>query len=503
MNFKTPASISLAALSMLALSACNDSDSSKGGSFTVTVDTATTLANDLRGLRFAASGQIYAAGYSDATADRQVVVARFNADGSPDQSFGGTGIRSYNLAVDGDEQALGIVELSNGDLIVAANVADGNGGEQIQASDNPAVSGEREEGVSVRLLRISSTGELVSSFGEQGVAEVVFGWADAENDSWPTPGFTQTDGFDGAGYPEDTVYDIQLDNSGAEERVVVFGFGPAPRTTAGAEQRQDRDRYVTRVLASTGAVDPSFNAGVAYSWNSPDSLPDNARRGIVEADGKIVSAGYTNLGDGLGNHVILIRLNANGSPDASFTGFGLDPVQPGIAVYNPFQVDGGYSEAYAVARQSDGGYVTTGYGAATAADTPSTLGFLSSIAQDLVPFRVADGQLDPNWGNNGIQAIQSESLGRSSAEERGRDMVVLDDDRTVHVGRFGGVAAAYVLTADGQLDTRVDDDGILEFPNSTIGAQFFAAALSADGNRVAMSTNGDSAGARLVVIDRD
>jgi hypothetical protein len=59
-------------------------------------------------------------------------------------------------------------------------------------------------------------------------------------------------------------------------------------------------------------------------------LPDGGRRATVESDGTITSAGYTNLGEGLGNDVVLLRQKPDGTPDTSF-GFGT-PSLPGVGV---------------------------------------------------------------------------------------------------------------------------------------------------------------------------
>jgi hypothetical protein len=56
-------------------------------------------------------------------------------------------------------------------------------------------------------------------------------------------------------------------------------------------------------------------------------------------------------------------------------------------------------------------------------------------------------------------------------------------------------------TASGKLDTTVSDDGIIALPNDTVTAQFFGAVVSPDGNHVALSTNNNKAGARLVVLE--
>jgi len=467
----------------------------------------TQAANDLRGLAYAADGKIYASGFTDADPDdRMTVVMRFNADGSPDQTFGGgDGVVTLNLADGGDEQSLGVVELSGGDVVAVVNVADGNGGELIQATDNPAVSEARGEGVSVMLVRLDSSGERVTSFGTDGVAEVPFGWANADNGNWPVPTLTAADGFAHSGFPRDTAWDVQLDTSSGEDKLVVFGLGAAAQVTSGT-QRVDNDRFVARVLASDGSVDAAFNNGSAFTFATDGTLGDNARRGTVLDDGTIISAGYTNLGTGLGNHIYLVQLTPDGVLDPDFPGFG-NPVganQNGVAIFNPLRVDGGFAEAYAAVPLSDGTLVTTGYGGATAAGMMSTLGYETTVAQDVVVFRIAGGAVDDTFGNNGSQVVQSEGQGLASSEDRGRHLVALPDDRTLHVGRFGGTAAMFVFTADGQLDTTVDDDGILLPPApDNIGAQFFGVALSPDGTRVAATTNNDANGARLVILGID
>src|SRR5690606_15592389 len=94
-----------------------------------------------------------------------------------------------------------------------------------------------------------------------------------------------------------------------------------------------------------------------------------------------------------------------------------------------------------------------------------------------------------------------EGLGLASAEDRGRLLVALPGDRTLHVGYFGGIPSAVVLDANGELDTSVSEDGIIELPNDTVGAQFFGAAVSPDGKQVALSTNNNKAGARVVILE--
>ncbi|MNL65172.1 hypothetical protein D3C87_1894660 [compost metagenome] len=70
----------------------------------------------------------------------------------------------------------------------------------------------------------------------------------------------------------------------------------------------------------------------------------------------------------------------------------------------------------------------------------------------------------------------------------------------MHVGYYGGIPAAVVLDATGKPDASVSDDGIIELPSDKVSAQFFGAALAPDGKHIALSTNNNKAGARLVVL---
>lgn len=447
---------------------------------TPVVNASTTLANDLRGVAFAADGKILTSGYVGfKPEENQLIVARWNADGTPDTSFDADGIVQLDLAPGRQEQSLGIAELAGGDIVVTANVVD------------------EDAGQSVYLLRFDNTGKqkVAPEWGdEQGKLEIVFGWANADN-----AGFKEKDGKK----PADTAWSLAVDKSSGEEKLVIAGFGAAANGTG----RSDNDRYVLR-LNTDGSYDPAFNGGKPFTFNSAAQFADGGRNAVVEADGAILSAGYTNFGDGQGNHVVLLRLLPDGTLDPAFGGF-VEPqstadatglkAEPGVAIFNPFKVDGGSSEAYGVARLKDGSYVTTGYGEVTAEGGASTLGYQSSLGPDIVSFRVVGNKLDPDFGTNGAFVVQSEGKGEPTAEDRARNIVGLADGRTIMVGRYGGNAAAFVVNSNGHFDPVQGEGGILKLSHPTIDAQFYGVAQS--GNRIALTTNNSAGGARLVVLE--
>ena len=454
---------------------------------TPVADFVTRQANDLRGLAYGADGKIYVSGHiGDPSAaenpQSHVVVGRLNADGTPDTAFGKDGFAEVDLPTGPIEQSLGVAPLANGDVVVAVNASEDDGG------------------ASIYLVRFDAAGKQVTGDawgGESGAVEVVFGWANADNDAFP--------GVENP--PQDTAWDLKVDTSSGEEKLVVAGHGAAPEGSG----RTDADRYIVRLLAADGSVDAAFNGGKPFSYHSAQTFNEGGRRVTIGADGSIMSAGYTNLGDALRNHVILIHLNPDGTLDDSFGGFvtpassaeavGL-PATPGVAIFNTFVVDGGFAECYAAVQLSDGSWVTTGYGGATAEGTASTLGFKTTELPDIVSFRVVGHALDTSYGNGGQQAVQSEGLtGLKSTEERGRLLVALPGDRTLHVGFFGGIPAAVVLDAKGQPDASVGENGVISLPNEVVASQFFGAALSPDGKHVALSSGASPDGARVVVLE--
>ena len=122
------------------------------------VDVVTDKANDLRGVTYAADGKIYVSGHKgDVETETSTVVARFNADGTPDTAFGEDGFVEVDLAPGRVEQSLAIAELSGGDVVVQVNAVDEDGGQ------------------SVYLLRFDNTGAQKTGAdwgGDSGAVEV-------------------------------------------------------------------------------------------------------------------------------------------------------------------------------------------------------------------------------------------------------------------------------------------------------------------------------------------
>lgn len=301
----------------------------------------------------------------------------------------------------------------------------------------------------VVVVRLNTDGTFDQTFGDGGVARLDFGQA--------------------TGAARDNLYGFDKDSS---NRIVLFG-------STKADGRNDTDRFVAR-LTTAGALDTSFATNGVHRLDV-GNVADNQRHGFVQADGKIVSSGYNNLPTGvvqadggvqLANRVVLLRLDSTGAPDNTFG-------DAGVVAAPKFQATGGAlwgsAEAYGVGRQSNGSYVTGGYGRAAPSGTV-----------DVVSFRYLEtGAEDLGWGTNG-----SFILNLVGGDERVRHLVALSDDRVVMVG--GGSpssgnfdAMVTVLTSAGLADNTFATDGYRTWSFMRNNEEFFGAAVGPGGMSLA------------------
>jgi uncharacterized delta-60 repeat protein len=323
-----------------------------------------------------------------------------------------------------------------------------------------------EPNINIAVVRLDSNGAIDASFGDNGVRQLDLG---------PDAG--------GVG---DTVWNLASD---AQDRLLVFAAAKGPET------RVDRDRLVIRLTAA-GALDTTFATEGIYTLNL-GNLNDNVRNGTVLADGHIVAAGYVSqptwTGTQTANRAVLLRLHDDGTPDVAF-GF------EGVANENPFMPDDpvtqpwGMVEAYGLAQQSSGNYVTTGYGRSGATGTV-----------DMVSLRLTpDGRLDPTWGVEG--AVVLDLIGEN---DRGRNVAVLPDDRVLIVGTAtpvsgNGDALVVVLNPDGTPAGDFDQDGMKIYDFGGTDENFYGLALAPSGNWAAAVgysvTEGADGQATLVLL---
>ncbi|WP_245767291.1 hypothetical protein [Stigmatella erecta] len=296
------------------------------------------------------------------------------------------------------------------------------------------------------VVRFNTDGTLDTRFGTNGIATVDLGT--------------------GIAISRDTLWSMDKD---ASNRIVLFGGRKSD------PNRADLD-YVVARLTANGTPDTSFATNGIHALNV-SNLSEQARNGYVQPDGKIMAAGYLSQPTGVGaqaaNRVLLHRLDDSGKLDPSFGSKGVVNSAP-FKSSDPDNVEWGMAEAYAAGYQS-GSYVTTGYGRTAPSGTV-----------DLVSFRYTSaGRLDPAWGTHGAYV-----LNLTDADDRGRDLAILKDDRVFMVGSATPAtsnidALAVMLQPNGRPDTGFAPKGYKTYDFGRADEAFFDAAISPDGAWVA------------------
>jgi uncharacterized delta-60 repeat protein len=266
-------------------------DTSFSGDGTVTTGFGFAEAGTFTSVALQADGKIVAVGaHATILGASNICIARYNTDGSPDTSFSG----------DGE-----LITQFGGTFAGANDVA-------IQADGKIVIVGVSVSGDngSFGVARFNTDGSFDTSFSSDGRLTTDFG-----------------SGGEGA-----SAMAIQADG-----KIVVAG-------------NSNGDIALARYNAN-GSLDTSFSSDGKLT-TAVGSSSDVASDVAIQADGKIVVAGASY--DGSNNDFAIIRYNANGSLDTSFSGDG--KLTTDIGSFD--------NTAYGVAIQVDGKIVAAGNGLA-------------------------------------------------------------------------------------------------------------------------------------------
>ncbi len=264
--------------------------------------------------------KILAAGWAVVANSEQFAVARYNANGSLDTTFGNKG--KVTTAFSGNAQGDSMVVDGSGRILVAGTTSGG-----------------------LTLVRYTANGALDTSFGSGGklVTTLKVQGGDqlhmalqpdgriviASTQSGPTTGLTQfvTARFNSNGTLDSTygtggVVTTHVgsdDNSGG---VTIDGSGRI--LVAGWESGNDPDgvqregEYLLRYNPS-GTLDAGFGTGgVVYLVNPSGLLAGNVAGVAVQADGQIVTGARFQSGDTQQSQFVAIRVSTSGNLDSGY-----------------------------------------------------------------------------------------------------------------------------------------------------------------------------------------
>lgn len=291
---------------------------------------------------------------------------------------------------------------------------------KIQADGKILVAGEISAGSrrTFAIARYNTNGALDTSFGEGGKAKI---------------SVNATAGCEAIA--------IQPDG-----KIVLVGY-----TEKGSS---NYDYAVVRINAD-GSLDTTFDGdGMLTTHISSDDVATSV---IIQADGKIVVAGYS--GAETSPDFSLVRYNSDGSLDTTFDGDG--------KVMTPI---GSFSDRINdIALQTDGKIVVAGY--ADGSGGGMTLARYNS-----------DGSLDTNFDGDGKVLINVLTSNRAYG------VLIQPDGKIVAVGNsFDSLNATFLtvrLNSDGSFDTSFDGDGKVSTSVPSRFDQVTSAALQTNGKIV-------------------
>jgi uncharacterized delta-60 repeat protein len=436
-----------------------------------------------------------------------VVATAAAAPGKLDPGFGNGGVVTTPTAPGaGDDFQNGLAIQRDGRIVVGGS------------SDMGAAAG----GNRWRISRYTRNGDLDRSFGADG---------------------TVTTSMSSAGGLDEHVWNLALDGA---DRIVAAG--DAVTATGGFDVALARFNV-------DGTLDPSFGTGgKVITAVGPGTRRDRAHDVAVLADGKILVAGFADMGPGAGRrNFMLARYNPNGTLDGSFGSGGivLTPAAPGdnndIVTTNGLAIDpvgrilvtgqadmgaGAGSFNFALARYlpngsldssfGGDGIVTTavaasdnfdslvsaaidGSGRITAAGVAETGGFVLDLA--LVRYN-ADGSLDASFGAGGKVTM---NLGPGNTDDLPQELLLQENGKIL----VGGGVAPTAVTIDGDaflarfdpsgsLDRSFGAGGVVVTPTAPGNAddEFFEIALQSDAKLVAAGECVQPATGRDVCVAR-
>lgn len=353
----------------------------------VTTDISNSSYEGIEAMAYQSSGKIVALGYTDSDSDNNsdIVVARYNTNGSLDSSFGTNGIAKFNftnedgglgLTVGPDDKIYVVGYMTpntlliplimrlnpNGSIDTSISFTDaipieqmtglGAGITSIIIQDNGKIllggavvdaDGDLVNGI---VARLNSNGSLDSSFGTSGITLVDLG------------------GIGGL------IQKMVVQPNG---KIVVVGYNLL-------DDDYKSDVAVAR-FNTNGTLDSGFGTGgrVFIDVLEGDYGYDIA----LQSNGKIVVVGDTY--DETNDDFLVARLNTNGALDTSFGGTGV--------ITTDFNTSFDVDEAHAVMLQTDGKIIAAG----TAGDGMAMVRYLDN------------GTIDESFGINGKAIYSYES----------------------------------------------------------------------------------------------
>jgi len=463
-------------------------------------------------LAIQADGKIVAAGYAYNGSNYDFAVSRYTSTGALDSTFNLDGKVTIAFGTSSD-YAYGVAVQPDGKIVVAGYAyMNGTGGD-------------------FALARFTAAGDLDTSFSGDGRLTTDFnaGYDYACGVALLPDGKILAGGYgDGkialARYTAAGDLDWSFDGDGKATAGFGGGYDYVQAAAVQADGKllvagttEDGDFRLIRYKVD-GSLDASFGTGGAAVADFGANWAE-ARAVTIQADGKIIVAGYAYNGSNA--DFALVRFTAAGALDTSFGtwgkvivdfnntddyAFGMAIDSLGRIVLAGYSYGGGNGADFALARFSASGVLDTSFGTGgkTTTDFAGRDDYANGVAIDsqdrivLAGFRydvnwsgafalaryTSDGELDEDFGADGLVAAD---FGGYWAEARA--VAVQPDGKIVAAGvwddGYGSCFAVARFDDEGALDAGFGTGGLAAAAFDGYGAYAYAVAIQSDGKIVA------------------
>jgi uncharacterized delta-60 repeat protein len=356
-------------------------------------------------------------------------IARYNTDGTPDNSFSGDGMTTVSFG--SNDVGSDVAIAPDGKIVVVGTLGSAIGMARLNpdGSLDNSLSGNLLGGPGKAITPLGVFGGFAVAVSLQGDGKIVVG-------GWELGPFVRgigviehivvvrynIDGSNDAGFgvngirtiiftPLDRAADMVVQSDG---KIVITG-------TAGLQNPLGAVNIIVSRLNPDGSADPAFNGGGVTT----DISYDVAGAIALQTDGKIIVAGSA------GASALLLRYNPDGSLDNSFSGDGKLILDPGVGP--------GFFSAVVV--QPDGKIIAGG----TSADNFVLMRFN------------ADGTPDNSFSGDGIVTTDFENGIDILEDLQVWNNRVYAVGRTTVNGINAGLVAAYLLNDVCQLSVTIPD----------------------------------------------
>jgi uncharacterized delta-60 repeat protein len=320
-------------------------------------------------------GKLVAAGLVWNGTNNDFVVARYNVNGKPDSTFDSDGIQTTDFG--GKDEAVAVLIQAGGKIVVSGN------------SDNRFA-----------IARYNADGTPDNLFSGDGKITIPVGFADvAQSAALQADGKILVAGhsFNDANFDSSRLAIIRVnlngttDNTFSGDGILLADVGSSRmqggfvavqndgKIVLGGSVRRDKYNLLALRYHPDGSVDNSFS-GDGFQLYDFGSDEFNISDLVIHDDGKIVAGGYSQTGNSSAYSFVLARISPDGSPDSSLSDDG----------YQRTSFDAGTNFARSVAIWTNGTIAVGGQ-----------IGNHFGIA-----LYKASGVLDSAFGTNGVQKTQ-------------------------------------------------------------------------------------------------